>query len=91
MISLFAAGFYILTIKCVMYELKPCPHDRLAKWILIPIVALSLSVNALVPSSKTVAMMVVIPAIAQSKVVQKDLPDIYDIAVTALKGALTHK
>ena len=42
----------------------------------------------LVPSANTVAMMVIIPEIAQSKVIQKDLPDIYNAAVEALKGDL---
>ena len=40
------------------------------------------------PSSKTLAMMVVIPEIAHSKVVQQDLPDIYNAAVEALKSQL---
>ena len=42
-----------------------------------------------VPSSNTVAMMVVIPEIAKSKVMQQDLPDIYNAAVKALKDQLT--
>lgn len=41
-----------------------------------------------VPTSKTVAMMVVVPEIVKSKVVQEDLPDIYNAAIGALKGAL---
>lgn len=48
-----------------------------------------LSAAVFIPSSKTIAMMVVIPEIAHSKVVQQDLPDIYNAAVKALKDQLT--
>lgn len=42
----------------------------------------------LLPSSSTIAMMVVVPEIAHSKVIQQDLPDIYNAAVDALKNQL---
>lgn len=42
-----------------------------------------------IPSSNTVAMMVIIPEIAQSKMVQQDLPDLYNAAVEALKNNIT--
>ena len=45
--------------------------------------------KVIVPSSNTIAMMIVIPEIAHSKVVQQDLPDIYNAAVKALKDQLT--
>lgn len=38
-----------------------------------------------VPSSKTIACMYVIPEITNSKAIQKDLPEIYDMAISALK------
>lgn len=44
--------------------------------------------SAFLPSSNTIAMMVIIPEIAHSKVVQQDLPDIYNAAVKALKDQL---
>jgi len=50
--------------------------------------SLAISLVTFVPSSKTVAMMVIIPEIANSKVLQQDAPDIYNAAVEALKGAL---
>jgi len=53
-----------------------------------PVLILSMLVTCFTPTSKTVAMMVVIPAIAESKVIQEDLPDIYNAAVEALKGAI---
>jgi hypothetical protein len=40
------------------------------------------------PSSNTVAMMVVIPKIAQSQVIQQDVPDLYNAAVSALKSKI---
>ena len=39
----------------------------------------------LIPSSKTIAMMVAIPAIANSEPIQKDLPELYQLAKEALK------
>lgn len=48
-----------------------------------------LGLHTVIPSSKTIAMMVVIPAITNSEAVQKDLPEIYDLAVKSLKESLT--
>ena len=41
--------------------------------------------HALMPSSKTVALMVVVPAIVNSQPVQKDLPEIYNAGIQMLK------
>lgn len=46
------------------------------------------SLGTFIPSSKTVALMYVIPTIANSATVQKDLPEIYDAAMKALKANL---
>lgn len=46
---------------------------------------------AFIPSSNTVAMMVVIPKIANSEAIQRDLPDVYRAAVDALKEQLKTK
>ncbi len=48
----------------------------------------SIGVRLLVPNSKTIATMVVLPAIVNSQPIQKDLPEIYDIAIKALKEKL---
>ena len=48
----------------------------------------SLAAWILIPSSKTIAAMVVIPAIAQSDVIKRDLPEIYSAAVNKLKEEL---
>ncbi len=44
--------------------------------------------SILSPSSKTIAMMYVIPEIANSKVVREDIPQIYEAAIEALKENL---
>lgn len=61
--------------------------QKMACW-LFPVSFLLIVLANLVPTSKTVAMMVIIPEIAHSKVVQQDLPDIYNAAVKALKDQL---
>ena len=48
----------------------------------------ALTVTVLAPSSKTIAAMVVIPAIANSDAIKRDLPDIYNAAVNKLKEEL---
>ena len=46
--------------------------------------------SAFIPSSKTIAIMVVAPAIINSKPIQKDLPELYSVAIEALKNSLTN-
>jgi len=48
-------------------------------------VLLSSLFHCLIPSSKTIAVMVVAPAIVNSSVVQKDIPELYKVGVEALK------
>lgn len=45
--------------------------------------------SVLTPSSKTIAVMVVAPAIVNSAPIQKDLPDLYKAAKDALMSTLT--
>ena len=54
----------------------------------IPITVAIFMFRTLIPTSNTIAMMYVVPRIADSKVVQQDLPDIYNAAVDALKRAI---
>lgn len=42
----------------------------------------------LLPSPQTIAAMVIIPQIANSAAIQKDLPELYDMAVKKLKAEL---
>lgn len=46
---------------------------------------------AVLPSSKTVATMVILPVIVNSEPIQKDLPEIYDLAIKALKEQIGAK
>lgn len=94
----------ILTVFLLMLygwaRIFECPDDEEAKNNnelrqmrkvakgLVPFFFIAGLVSNLVPNSKTIAMMVVIPEIAHSKVVQQDLPDIYNAAVKALKDQL---
>lgn len=42
----------------------------------------------LIPSSGTIAAMVVIPAIVESEVIREDIPELYDAAMRTLKSKL---
>lgn len=44
-----------------------------------------------IPSSKTIAVMVIAPALVNSKPVQEDIPELYSIAIDALKSSLKDK
>lgn len=52
--------------------------------------ATCLILHTLTPSSKNLALIYVLPRIADSKVIQKDLPELYDIAISSLKNKLTN-
>ena len=41
--------------------------------------------SVLLPSSKTIAMMYVIPKMADSEVIKKDVPEMYEMAKEALR------
>lgn len=61
-------------------------HLALIAWLIgVPIASFAI----FMPSSKTIAMMAVIPELAHSKVIQQDLPDIYEAALKALKSQLS--
>lgn len=64
----------------------------LARLWMVRVVPLAFAVfifRTLMPSSNTIAMMVVLPEIAKSKIIQTDLPDIYNAAIDALKKSIT--
>lgn len=60
---------------------------KMAKRIL-PFAAMACIVAVFAPSSKTFAMMVVLPKLADSALIQKDAPELYSLAVEALKAKL---
>lgn len=43
---------------------------------------------ALIPSKSDLALIYVVPKLAESKVIQQDVPEIYDLAIKALKETL---
>jgi len=45
-------------------------------------------ITLLIPDSKDFAMIYVLPKVANSTIVQKDMPDIYNLAVSAFKKKL---
>lgn len=45
-----------------------------------------LFLSTCLPSSKTIAMMYVVPSVAESKIIQEDAPEIYNMAVESLKS-----
>ncbi len=64
---------------------------RTSIWITSPLAVFIITFAALLPTSNTIAMMVIIPRISESKVIQQDLPDIYNAAISALKKQLTQE
>ncbi len=54
----------------------------------IGIAATSAVLSVLIPDSKTIAAMVIIPAIVESEVIREDLPELYDAAMSKLKSEL---
>lgn len=54
----------------------------------LSIVILSTGVLTFVPSTKQMACIVVVPMLANSTVVQKDIPELYDLAKNYMKNKL---
>ncbi len=46
-------------------------------------------VTLALPSSRTIALMYVLPRVADSEVIQRDVPELYRMAVDALKSQLS--
>jgi len=82
-----ASGFMMLFGHCENEPKALRAGKKIAK-IGIPFLIFFSAINTLVPSSNTIAMMVVIPKIAESKAIQQDLPEIYNAAVESLKEKL---
>lgn len=61
---------------------------KITRRITVPVLILSCMLATFMPPSKTIAMMYVIPEIANSAVIKQDVPEIYNLAVDALKDQL---
>ena len=95
-----SALFTISTIAIVAVILAFVWHDvnrdcygnqgkinPITKSMITGIIATFLLATA-IPSTKTLCMMYALPAIVNSKVVQNDFPELYDIALQATKAKL---
>lgn len=89
-----ALAFFL--IANIVASSNPQDEDSLdikkvtSKWIKIlsfPYV-LALLGNIFVPTSKEMAMIYVVPHLAESQVIKQDIPEVYDLGVKALKDWL---
>ncbi len=82
-----AALAFSLILSFVLDEDAPALAESCRK-PLIYVIAVSLLIQMFMPTSKTIAMVVVIPAIVNLDPIQKDLPELYKMGVDALKGSI---
>lgn len=64
---------------------------RIPKKTLVFLFTFALTGWTLIPSTKALCAMVVVPAIVNSQAVQKDFPELYDLAMSKLKEQLKPK
>ncbi len=86
-ISIFVVGACILVGAITAGEVNFFPHLQNHKKKLIFLFGIGL-LSIFIPSSKTFAAMIVVPLIIESKMVQKDMPELYNAAVERLKESL---
>jgi len=75
-----------MTIAFSLEEGNEVP--RLARNAIVA-AALAGLVALVLPSSRTIALMYVLPRVADSEAIQRDVPELYRLAVDALKAELT--
>lgn len=92
-------GTFALVVLCIANIIEKCtPEDAdspniqkvTSKWtkiLLFPCV-LALFGTLFVPTTKEMAMIYVVPAISQSEVIQKDIPELYNLGIESLKDML---
>ncbi len=92
-----AIGSFALIFALVAYIFSKYDEtaDELAKGvsraavrILTPVWSIALIGLLFVPTTKEMAMIYVVPQITESRVVQQDIPELYDMGVQALKDWL---
>lgn len=77
-----------IIVSCILWAIflvEKMGHLQKPAVIALSVGLTSWALAVLIPSSKTIAMMVAIPAIANSEPIQKDLPELYQLAKEALK------
>ena len=92
-ITVFAGGLVMIntmseySLGLKFYDTFKTAFKRPLKiWFVVLFLSLFLSV--FFPDRKTVAMMVVVPAIVNCEPIQKDIPELYQLAVETLKEKL---
>ena len=76
-------GLMFLVAWHVLDQKKPLNgYHKTALWLYFVVL---LPAATLMPTTKTLAAMYVLPRIAESEAIQKDLPEIWDLGVSALK------
>lgn len=83
-IAYYATGTFKNT-PAVTYDHKVV--KGILKW-LIPVWLFGLIGLLFIPNSKQMAMIYVVPQITESQVVKQDIPELYDLGVSALKDWL---
>ena len=95
MVSFLVIAGIILSVVLIIIKIalsnEPEEQARFTKyapltWKLTSFIFL---VRLFIPSSEAIAVMVVVPKLVNSEVVQKDIPELYSIAIEALKSKLT--
>jgi hypothetical protein len=78
----------LVTAFCIVENIPPTDGGKRKMRRLVVGSAVCLVVACVIPSKQTVAMMVLAPAITNSEFVQKELPEVYQLAKEALKQSL---
>ena len=92
-------GFFIIGITTIIYFVSSADTysddapivtklcKRFIKILIVPWIVAVLGV-IFVPTSKEMAMIYVVPHIAESQVIKQDVPELYDLGINALKDWL---
>lgn len=83
----FIIGF-IMWISNLDYNEEYCEAGKKITKATGIIATLALTIGLFVPTSKEMAMIYVVPHLAESQVVKQDIPELYDLGVNALKDWL---
>lgn len=83
----FIIGF-IMWIANIDYNDEYCEAGKKITKATGIIATLALTISLFIPTSKEMAMIYVVPHLAESQVVKQDIPEIYDLGVKSLKDWL---
>jgi predicted MFS family arabinose efflux permease len=86
-----AASIISSVVWCILFEDNEKQARNSASRVFIlsaPLFALMMALIMFLPTSKTIACMYVIPAVANSTPIQKDIPEVYKMAIDKFKSEL---